>query len=73
MDAVVRGIVEGRELVGKYLAPSTGRLATRAACHEYGPVDKYGANNIHADGGSTVSFECPRHAPYHIITRSHLL
>lgn len=64
MGSVVQGILNDREFIGKYLAPSTGRLAVRAACPECGLVDKYGVNNIYAEDGSTVSFECPQHGRF---------
>lgn len=64
MGGVVQNIIKKREFFGKYLAPSTGMLAVRAACPKCGLVDKYGVNNIYAQDGSTVSFECPQHGRF---------
>ncbi|TPX25624.1 hypothetical protein DIZ76_011079 [Coccidioides immitis] len=73
VGGIIREIINDRDGLIRCLAPATGRLAIRAACPECGLVDKYGMNNIYSQGGSTVSFECPRHGRfnYNVDSDSH--
>ncbi|KAJ6004741.1 hypothetical protein N7540_012540 [Penicillium herquei] len=64
MGSVIKQIIKDREVLGKHLAPSTGKLAIRAACPNCGLVDKYGMNNIYDMDGFNVSFECPEYGRF---------
>lgn len=67
---VLRDIIKTRSELAHVLAPSTGRLAIRAACPACGIADKYGTNNIYAEDGSSVSFECPHHGRFSLSTQT---
>jgi hypothetical protein len=73
LSRVIRGVIKNRSTLGKYLMPSTGTLALRASCPTCGLVDKYGANNVYAEDGSSVSFQCPHHGrfSYDMRTETH--
>ncbi|RMZ81021.1 hypothetical protein DV738_g2408, partial [Chaetothyriales sp. CBS 135597] len=64
IPGVLQKIIQSRENLAKYLAPSTGSVAIRASCPKCGLVDKYGVKNLYSPNGSDVSFECPFHGRF---------
>ncbi|KAI1933846.1 hypothetical protein LOZ12_000196 [Ophidiomyces ophidiicola] len=61
---VIQAIIKDRSSLAKVLAPLTGKLAIRSACPTCGLVDKYGAENVYADDGLSISFNCPHHGRF---------
>src|SRR3569833_723297 len=65
---VLRKIIRNREYLAKYLAPSTGSLAICASCPVCGLIDKYAVKNSFSNAGYEVSFECPLHGQFTLLT-----
>ncbi|KAM0350695.1 hypothetical protein ACHAPU_003188 [Fusarium lateritium] len=63
MPGVLHDLFRNRDFYAKF-------LAIRAACPEYGLMEKYRINNVYVNDGSTVTFEYPTHGRFTYNTRA---